>query len=162
MDNKSIRETVKRLLTDYLTVNGHRKTPERYAILDTIYSIDGHFSVDLLYHKMAEEEKFRVSRATLYNTILLLMDAQLVMKHQFGNSTQYERLYNSGMHLHLICTQCGKITEVQDEELKQAICATKFSHFTLSHYSLYIYGLCSKCQRANKRKQKNSKYIKKI
>ena len=60
------------MLTEYLQKNGHRKTPERYAILDTIYSIKGHFDIDMLYSYMAEKEKFRVSRATLYNTIILL------------------------------------------------------------------------------------------
>jgi Fur family transcriptional regulator, ferric uptake regulator len=154
MDNESAKETAKKVFTDYLSVNGHRKTPERFAILDAIYSIDGHFNIDMLYVKMDEQKKFRVSRATLYNTILLLIEAQLVIKHQFGSSSEYEKLYNSGMHLHLICTQCGKVTEFQDEELQQAILNTKFKNFTLSHYSLYIYGLCSKCNRSNKRKKK--------
>src|SRR5574344_201948 len=75
MDNKNVRATVKRIFTEYLSINGHRKTPERFAILDTIYSIDGHFNIDMLYQKLAEQEKFRVRRATLYNTIILLMDA---------------------------------------------------------------------------------------
>jgi Fur family transcriptional regulator, ferric uptake regulator len=86
--------------------------------------------------------------------LLLLLDAQLVIKRQFGNSSQYERLYNSGMHLHLICTQCGKVTEFQNEVLQQAIQNTTYTRFNLSHYSLYIYGLCNKCERANKRKKK--------
>ena len=72
---ENIKDTVKQILTEYLQKNGHRKTPERYAILDTIYSIKGHFDVDELYSYMAEKEKFRVSRATLYNTIILLIDA---------------------------------------------------------------------------------------
>ena len=71
MKNQNVKETVKNIFTEYLNVHGHRKTPERYAILDTIYSIDGHFDIDMLYTIMAEEEKFRVSRATLYNTLIL-------------------------------------------------------------------------------------------
>ena len=66
MKNQNVKETVKNIFTEYLNVHGHRKTPERYAILDTIYSINGHFDIDMLYTIMAEEEKFRVSRATLY------------------------------------------------------------------------------------------------
>ena len=68
---ENIRETVKQILTEYLQKNGHRKTPERYAILDTIYSIKGHFDIDMLYNYMETEGHFRVSRATLYNTIIL-------------------------------------------------------------------------------------------
>ena len=108
---ENIKDTVKQILTEYLQKNGHRKTPERYAILDTIYSIKGHFDVDELYSYMAEKEKFRVSRATLYNTIILLIDAGLVIKHQFGNTSQYERSYNNETHHHMICTCCGKVSE---------------------------------------------------
>lgn len=151
---ENVKETVKQLLTEYLQKNGHRKTPERYAILDMIYSIKGHFDIDTLYHSMEDEGNFRVSRATLYNTIILLMEANLIIKHQFGSSSQYERAYKNGTHHHMICTVCGKVTEFEDEKLKQAIVETKLKKFTASHYSLYIYGLCSKCSWARKRKKK--------
>lgn len=151
---ENVKETVKQMLTEYLQSNGHRKTPERYAILDTIYSIKGHFDIDTLYNYMANEGNFRVSRATLYNTIILLIDAHLVIKHQFGNSSQYERAYKNETHHHMICTECGKVTEFQDEALKQAIGNTKLKKFTSSHYSLYIYGVCSKCAWTKRRKTK--------
>ena len=121
METKNVKETVRQIFTEYLTANGHRKTPERYAILDTIYSIDGHFDIDMLYLRMMEQENFRVSRATLYNTIILLINARLVIKHQFGTSSQYEKSYNRETHHHQICTQCGKVTEFQNEELQHAI-----------------------------------------
>ena len=151
---ENVKETVKQILTDYLQKNGHRKTPERYAILDTIYSIQGHFDIDTLYHFMEDEGNFRVSRATLYNTIILLMDANLVIRHQFGSSSQYERAYKNGTHHHMICTDCGIVTEFEDEKLKQAIVETKLKRFTTTHYSLYIYGMCSKCASVKIKKKK--------
>ena len=154
---ENVRDTVKQMLTDYLQKNGHRKTPERYAILDTIYSIEGHFDIDMLYNYMETEGHFRVSRATLYNTIILLMDANLVIRHQFGSSSQYERAYKNETHHHMICTECGKVTEFQDEKLKEAIGSTKLKRFTAYHYSLYIYGICSKCALAKRRKNNNIK-----
>ena len=151
---ENVKETVKQMLTEYLQKNGHRKTPERYAILDTIYSIQGHFDIDTLYHYMENEGNFRVSRATLYNTIILLMDANLVIRHQFGNSSQYERAYMNRTHHHMVCTDCGKVTEFEDEKLKHVIAEAKLSRFTASHYSLYIYGICSKCASIRRRKKK--------
>ena len=153
---ENIKETVKQMLTEYLQKNGHRKTPERYAILDMIYTIKGHFDIDTLYHSMEDEGQFRVSRATLYNTIILLLDANLVIRHQFGNSSQYERAYKNETHHHMICTECGKVTELEDENLKKAIVETKLKKFTASHYSLYIYGVCSKCIWAKRRKKTNN------
>ena len=47
MESQNVKDTVRQIFTEYLNMNGHRKTPERYAILDTIYSIDGHFDVEI-------------------------------------------------------------------------------------------------------------------
>ena len=145
MDKLEVKDIVRQIFTEYLNKNGHRKTPERYAILDAIYSIDGHFDIDTLYSLMRKERKYSVSRATLYNTIVLLIDARLVIKHQFGNTSQYERSYNRETHHHQICTECGKITEFQSEKLQHAIEESKQDDFQLSHYSLYLYGICKDC-----------------
>ena len=77
METQNVKDTVRQIFTEYLTANGHRKTPERYAILDTIYSIDGHFDIDMLYSRMMDQENFRVSRATLYNTDRTFIDVIL-------------------------------------------------------------------------------------
>lgn len=145
-NNTEMREKVKQLFTEYLTKRKHRKTPERYAILDMIYSIDGHFNIESLYTMMEQTAKFRVSRATLYNTLILLLDAHLVVKHQFGTTSQYEKCFNKETHHHMICTQCGKVTEFQNEQLQADIEGAKLPRFKQTHYSLYVYGLCSKCQ----------------
>lgn len=138
MESTNIKDTVKQILTEYLTLHGHRKTPERYAILETIYSIEGHFSIDYLYSLMDEKSNFRVSRATLYNTILLLVKAHLVVKHQFGNKSQYERSYNRETHHHQICTQCGKVTEFKNEELQPGYCAYQI----VTIYTDALFALC--------------------
>lgn len=155
MADKNGKETAKRLLTEYLERNGHRKTPERYAILDTIYTIEGHFSMDTLYETMQNQAEFRVSKATLYNTIVLLVDANLVIRHAFGTPAQYEKTMGRTAHQHLVCTQCGQVSELHDEALHEAVEHTRTGRFQPSHYSLYIYGLCRKCAGTKKKKKTN-------
>jgi len=153
-ENK-VREIVKQKFTDYLTDNKCRKTPERYAILDLIYTEHRHFDMDTLYDAM-NERNFRVSRATLYNTMQLLLECNLVLKHQFGqNLSFYERAYNNDFHHHLICSHCNKVQEYKDVELKSIIQSKKIKRFTPAHYSLYIYGVCSTCAREWKKSKKN-------
>ena len=155
MDKDKIKEVVKQQFTEYLTLKKCRKTPERYAILDHIYSESGHFDMESLYESM-NETNFRVSKATLYNTMQLLLDCKLVLKHQFGtNLSHYERAYNNEYHHHLICISCGTVQEYKDNDLKNIIQGKKIKKFTPSRYGLYIYGVCSKCVAEKKRKAKN-------
>ncbi len=159
---ESVKETVKNILTSYLEQNSLRKTPERFAILDAIYSIDGHFTLEELGDRLNEEERFPVSRATLYNTLKLFMELRLVIRHRFQGTTKYEACYDNNSHSHQICTVCGKVTEFKSQKINDAIETLHLRRFRKDGFSLYIYGICSSCQakltkQASKRKLANNK-----
>ena len=137
---------VHRLFSEYLETHGHRKTPERFAILKEVYDHEGHFDIERLYGRM-KRRNFSVSRATLYNTMDLLMECRLVRRHQFGGQqAQFEKALAFHQHDHLICDSCGKVMEFCDPRI-QSIRSTvaDVMGFEVHHHALHIHGRCKEC-----------------
>lgn len=146
------RETLER----YLKSHGLRRTPERFALLERVFATPDHFYVDVLCEAM-ELEGYHVSRSTVYATMQLFFDAGLVRRHQFGNQpAQYERSLPgvSKSHLHLVCTQCGRVREVRDTVLTADLCGRSYAGFKADNCALYVYGVCGRCQRQKSKTNK--------
>ena len=130
---------VKKILDKNIDLKKLRKTPERYAILEEIYNFSHHFDADELYNKM-NKSKFSVSRATVYNTLELLDELDLVSKHIFKNNTfKYEKSFGCRQHDHVILDN-DEILEFCDPRI-QLIKNTveKLFDVEIKSHSLYFF-----------------------
>jgi Fur family transcriptional regulator, ferric uptake regulator len=130
------------ILREFLKRGKNRITPERFDVLDAALEYEGHFSADDLYILM-KNQKFQVSRATVYNTLELLVQCDLIRKRNLGeNVTKYENNFKK-QHDHLICLDCGRIVEFNSSKIKEfptQVCSEL--GFEVENYSLNIYARC--------------------
>lgn len=155
-------EEVREVFRAYLKENKHRITPERFMVLEEIYRGDGHFDADEIFFRMKDNES-RVSRATVYNTLDLLVECGLVQRQQFGkNQSVYERSFSFLQHDHVICQQCDAVIEFCDPRIHEIKTLVEKIHgFKIGGHSLHFFGECSTPESCDKRKEMEKKKLEK-
>jgi len=131
------------ILREFLKKGKNRITPERFEVMDSALDYEGHFGADDLYIIM-KNRKSRVSRATVYKTLELLVQCDLLSKRNFGdNMTRYESSFKRQSHDHLICMDCGRIVEFTSSSLENIPKElTKTLDFNFENYSFNIFARC--------------------
>jgi Fur family ferric uptake transcriptional regulator len=162
MSGVEVKDTVRKLFSNYLEKHGQRKTPERFAILEEVYATHDHFDVESLYARMKKKNS-PVSRATVYNTIELLLECDLVKRHQFGkNLALYEKSYEYKQHDHLICEDCEHVFEFCDPRIQQIQSMMgQLLSFDISHHSLNLYGHCNELKSTGNCRHQNKQLLNK-
>lgn len=129
---------------EYLQCKKLKKTPERFAILNCLYSNEGHYDVEMLYTFLKTE--CRVSKATIYNNLQLLLDSHLVTRIVLDNQTAYYERATLKPHHHIICRKCGRITNLQDQGLINMLRTWQTKNFRTEVATLILYGKCKRCK----------------
>ena len=138
----------------YIQQHHLRRTFEREEILRLIVNIDAHFTTKSLYNEYQKRGHY-MSLASFYNNIEFFLRASLIVKHPFvGAEQEYELLQRAATHHHRICTECGTIKEFSDKKFSRAITSRTFTTFDTQYHSIYLYGICSKCQKQKSKTKK--------
>ena len=146
-EHETLQAEVAERFRQYLVANEHRQTRERYAILRAAYDIEGTFAIDDL-NQVLQQHKFHVSVGTLYQTIQLLVQANLLIRHPFSSGASvYERIADDKPRSYQICGNCHLITRIKSKELAASLDTYRPRTFAVSHRIVYVYGTCGKCQR---------------
>ena len=106
--------------------------------------MEGHVSIEQLFAKLRERDP-RISIPTVYRSIKLLVESELIVPRQFGERTLYEA--SGHHHDHLICTGCGSIVEFENRTIEQLQLRVARQHrFTVTSHKMELYGQCARCR----------------
>ncbi|MFC2135518.1 Fur family transcriptional regulator [Bacteroidota bacterium] len=150
-----MNEKARKVFTTYLKEGKFRITPERFEVMDYALDFQGHFGADDLFIKMKSDNS-NVSRATVYNTLDLLFDCDLLSRRNFGDKLKrYESNFQRKNHDHVICEQCGKIIEFSNPKVQKIVKEVSDElGIEVINYSFNIYGKC----KSNDECQENKKH----
>lgn len=133
---------------EFLQAKGLKLTKPREIILEEVFLTHKHFNVDELYDQIREKHD-NVSRATVYRTIPLLVEANLIKNAlRCAAKDHYEHIYGHAKHLHFICNKCGKIMEEEISEMESALRKLAAKHnFQIEEFNIGAKGLCAQCRK---------------
>ncbi len=144
---------IKKSFERFLRQRALKLTAQRERIFQRVFATHEHFSAEKLYLWLKEEAGPRVSRATVYRTLALLVEGGFLGSLDAGNGELlYEHVLGHRHHDHMVCVECGRIEEFVDpriEELQVAACQRK--GWTLLHHNLRLFGKCRACARKGER-----------
>lgn len=152
--NKAIVAT----FSTFLKSNGMRETYERKIILEKILGITTRFHYQDIIDSLRASGQ-HIGRATVFNTLSLLVRANILRRKQFDNGHYtYETtaLLPAGNQLHTVCSSCGRLSDIRNVNVIKELAELKFGTFLPSYYSLTVYGICSRCQRRLKKNKTTS------
>ena len=148
-------ERLRKQLDSYMSKHNLRSTEQRRLIIDTFFDTTEHITIDQLLRRVRQQDP-RIGYATVYRTLKMLAEGGIVHEHKFGDGfTRYELADDNAHHDHLICLECGSITEFEEpliEELQERA-AARYG-FDVHEHKHELYGVCKSCQQKQKQKRR--------
>ena len=147
LDEETI-ESLQSKLTSYMDKNGLRSTAQRRAVTDVFFRSSGHLSIEDLL-ALVRERDAKIGYATVYRTLKLLKECGIAYERHFGDGvSRYEIVLEDEHHDHLICLECGKIIEFENDEIERLQEELAKQHgFTLKRHTHELYGVCGDCKK---------------
>ena len=134
---------------EFLGQKGLRLTSQRELILRQALAMKGHFEAEALHYELRKKKGHRVSKASVYRTLPLLVEAGLLREVEFvDRHAHYEQLSPAHQHEHLVCTECGKVIEFRRPSVERTLRQVAREHgFEDESHKIEITGLCKECRR---------------
>lgn len=130
------------LIVERLELRGHRMTTSRRRVIDAVLAQDGHFTVDAILHKTR-----RVGRATVFRTMKLLQDLNIVCRVLLDDGTLHYRLSTGRHHHHLVCVECGRVEDFSQCDVESLVRdLQKATQYEVQAHWLEVYGRCQTCR----------------
>ncbi len=133
---------------EFLEIRGEKLTEPRRVLIGHIFSSHKHFDADELVADLHNAGR-KVSRATVYRTLRLLVEAGLLRELRLTNRTAFEHDYGYPSHDHLHCTVCNAVVEFNNDEIRRVREAvSRELGFRAEGHRFMITGVCQECSRA--------------
>ncbi len=135
---------IKERLDDFIRRKGLRRTAQRDKIVAVVFSKDEHFTADELFERVRKVDG-ETSRATVYRTLGLLVEADLLRQIDLGESqvTYDPNFLDKPSHNHLVCIDCGNVVEFEDAHVDiQTDCVSRRLGFRTIRQSIKIEASC--------------------